>query len=151
MRHGPLLVCVLLVMSLTGCGTAAGGTRVEGRAPTALPWTGPVYVDDARSIPRQRPDVVDLTEDTTLYGLTWRGWGTSRAEATGLVVDFACVSGCPDGEDDAPSFSAHLVLSGLVKRQYAAYYAHALLTADRPPAPGWAMDVGTVRLHVPKA
>ena len=72
--------------------------------------------------------MVDLTEATTLYGLTWRGWGTSRAVATGLVVDFACVSDCPHGEDDPPSFPAHLVLSGLVKREYAAYYRHAVLT-----------------------
>src|SRR5206468_10058953 len=129
-----------------GCGTVAGGTRIEGPAPTAIRWTGPVYVDDARSIPRQRPDVVDLTETTTLYGLTWHGWGTSRAVATGLVVDFACVSQCPHGESDPPSFPARLVLSGLVKREYAAYYGHAVLTPDHPPAPDWALDrKGVVR------
>ncbi|MET9832178.1 hypothetical protein ABZ078_23410 [Streptomyces sp. NPDC006385] len=149
MRYGGPTLCVLLVMSLAGCGTAVGGTRVEGPAPTAVPWSGPVYVADARSIPRQRPDVVDLTDVTTLYGLKWRGWGTPRAVATGLVVDFACVSDCPRG--DPPSFPAHLVLSGLVKRRYAAYYGHAVLSPDRPPAPGWAVDVGEVPLRVPKA
>lgn len=151
MRYGGPALCVLLALSLAGCGTEAGGVRVEGRAPTAVPWSGPVYVSDARSIPRQRPDVVDLTESTTLYGLKWRGWGTSRAVGTGLVVDFACVSGCPHGESDPPSFPARLVLSSLVKREYAAYYAHAVLTSERPPAPAWAFDVGDVRLRVPKA
>jgi hypothetical protein len=151
MRHvGPAL-CVLLAMSLAGCGTVAGGTWVEGPAPTAIPWSGPVYVDDARSIPRQRPDVVDLSEFTTLYGLKWSGWGTSRAVATGWVVDFACLSDCPQGAYDPPSYPVRLVLDGLVRRQYAAYYGHAVLTPDHPPAPAWALDVGEVRLRVPKA
>ncbi|MFF5964447.1 hypothetical protein ACFY64_12015 [Streptomyces collinus] len=44
-----------------------------------------------------------------------------------------------------------LVLSGLVKREYAAYYSHAVLSPDPPPAPGWAMDVGDLRLPVPAA
>ncbi|MET9970201.1 hypothetical protein ABZZ80_30870 [Streptomyces sp. NPDC006356] len=150
MRYSGPALCVLLVMSMAGCGTAGGGgTRVEGPAPTAIPWSGPVYVDDARSIPRQHPDVMDLTESTTLYGLKWRGWGTSRAVATGLVVDFACLSNCPHG--DPPTFPVSLVLSGLVKRQYAAYYGHAELIPDRPPAPAWALDVGDIRLRVPKA
>ncbi|MEI5519705.1 hypothetical protein WB401_07710 [Streptomyces brasiliscabiei] len=147
---GPAL-SLLLAMSLAGCGTAVGGTRVEGPAPTAVPWSGPVYIDDARSVPRQHPDLMDLTEATTLYGLEWRGWGTSRAVATGLVIDFACVSGCLHGESNPPSFPAHLELSGLVKREYAAYYGHAVLTPDHSPAPVWALDIGDVRLRVPKA
>ncbi|MEV0555199.1 hypothetical protein AB0I27_17300 [Streptomyces sp. NPDC050597] len=141
-------MAALLMVSLAGCG-AAGGVRVEGAAPTAIPWSGPAYMVDARSIPRHAPDVVDLTETTTLYGLKWKGWGSSRAEATGLVVDFACVSGCSHG--DSPSFPARLVLTGLVKRQYAAYYRRADLAPVRPPAPDWAVDVGTVRLPVPAA
>ena len=58
MRFGGPVLCVLLAVSLfglAGCGTVAGGTRVEGPAPTALPWSGPVYVNDARSIPRHTP------------------------------------------------------------------------------------------------
>ncbi|QNP71200.1 hypothetical protein IAG44_18320 [Streptomyces roseirectus] len=149
MRHAGPATAVLLALALTGCGGLPGGARVEGPAPSAIPWSGPVYIDDARSIPRQSPDVVDLTDVTTLYGLKWHGWGTPRAVATGLVVDFACVSGCPHG--DSPSFPAGLVLTGLVKREYAAYYSHAVLTPDHPPAPGWALDVGPVRLRVPKA
>ncbi|MDX2604441.1 hypothetical protein PV379_28120 [Streptomyces caniscabiei] len=152
MRYGGSALCVLLAMSLTtltGCGRTDGGVRVEGPAPTAIRWVGPVYMNDARSISRQRPDMVDLTENTTLERLTWRGWGSARAEADGFVIDFACVSGCPGG--DPPSFPAHLVLEGLVRRQYAAYYGHAVLTPDRSPAPSWALDVGKTRLPVPKA
>jgi hypothetical protein len=149
MRYVIPALSALLVLGLAGCGTVSGGARAEGPAPTAIPWTGPAYVDDARSVPRQSPDVVDLTDTTTLYGLKWRGWGTPRAVATGLVVDFACVSGCPHG--DPPSFPAGLVLTGLVRREYAAYYSHAVLTPDHPPAPDWALDVGPVRLGVPKA
>ncbi|MFJ4202873.1 hypothetical protein ACIP2Y_25035 [Streptomyces sviceus] len=154
MRYGGPARCLLLAMSflgLTGCGTVAGGTRVEGPAPTAIRWTGPVYLDDARSIPRQHPDVMDLTDVTTLYGLKWRGWGTPRAVATGLVVDFSCQSLCPHGKDNPPYYPVRLVLSGLVKREYAAYYSNAVLSPAHPPAPGWAMDVGDLHLGVPAA
>lgn len=154
MRYGrparSLLLCVSF-LGLAGCGTVAGGTRVEGPAPTAIPWKGPVYVSDARSIPRQHPDVMDLTEFTTLYGMEWRGWGTPRAVGTGHVVDFACVSQCPDGKDNPPFFRVRLVLSGLVKREYAAYYSNAVLIPDPQPAPAWALDVGDLRLRVPAA
>lgn len=154
MRYGGGARCLLLAMSflgLAGCGTGAGGAHVEGPAPTAVRWTGPVYVDDARSISRQHPDVMDLTDVTTLYGMKWRGWGTPRAVGTGLVVDFACVSLCPHGNDNPPSYPVRLVLSGLVKREYAAYYSHAVLSPDPPPAPHWARDVGDLRLRVPAA
>lgn len=154
MRHGGPARCLLLAMSflgLAGCGTVAGGTRVEGPAPTAIPWSGPVYVDDAGSVPRQHPAIVDLTERTSLYSLKWRGWGTSRAVATGVVVDVTCASGCPHGDADPPSYPVRLVLSGLVKREYSAYYHHAVLTADPPPAPDWVLEVGDLRLRVPEA
>lgn len=151
MRHGRTVLSALLTACLAGCGTMTGGSgvRVEGRAPTAVPWSGPVYLNDARSISRQHPDMVDLTEFTTLDRLTWRGWGSAEAVADGFVIDFACVSDCPDG--DPPSFKAHLVLSGLVRREYAAYYGRAVVTPVRSPAPDWAIDVGQVRLSVPKA
>lgn len=154
MRYDRRARCLLLAMSflgLAGCGTGAGGAHIEGPAPTAVPWTGPVYVDDARSISRQRPDVMDLTEVTTLYGMKWRGWGTPRAVGTGLVVDFSCQSGCPHGKDNMPYYPVRLVLSGLVKREYAAYYGHAVLSPTAPPAPDWAKDVGDLRLQVPTA
>ncbi|MEV0227485.1 hypothetical protein [Streptomyces sp. NPDC050704] len=142
-------VCVLFAAGLTGCGAVDGGTRIEGRAPTGIPWSGPVYVEDGRSEPRQRPDLMDLTELTTLDRLEWRGWGSPRATATGLVLDLACLSGCPDNEP--ASYPVRVVLTGLVKREYAAYYGHAAVTAVRPPAPDWAEDVGSVPVHVPKA
>ncbi|MEU5045911.1 hypothetical protein [Streptomyces griseorubiginosus] len=154
MRYGGPARCLLLVMSflgLAGCGTVAGGTRVEGPAPTAIRWTGPVYLDDARSISRQHPDVMDLTDVTTLYGLKWRGWGTPRAVATGMVVDFSCQSRCPHGKDNPPYYPVRLVLSGLVKREYAAYYSNAVLSPAPPPAPDWARDVGDLHLRVPAA
>ncbi|WP_159053273.1 hypothetical protein [Streptomyces regalis] len=42
-----------------------------------------------------------------------------------------------------------LVLDGLVRRQYAAYYSHAVLVPVRTPAPDWALDAESVRLYVP--
>lgn len=154
MRHGRRARWLLLAvgfLGLAGCGTGAGGMRVEGPAPTAIRWTGPVYLDDARSMPRQHPDVMDLTNVTTLYGMKWRGWGTPRAVATGLVVDFSCQSLCPQGKYNPPYYPVRLVLSGLVKREYAAYYSSAVLSPDPPPAPHWALDVGELRLRVPAA
>lgn len=149
MRQGKSALSALLATCLVGCGTAAGGVRVEGHAPTTMPWSGPVYMNDAGSVPRQHPDLVDLTVNTTLDRLVWLGWGPSRAEPDGIAVDFACVSGCPG--DDLLSYPVHLVLDGLVRRQYAAYYGHAVLTPEGEPAPYWALDVGDVSLRVPKA
>ncbi|WP_062642617.1 hypothetical protein [Streptomyces maremycinicus] len=138
-----------LLACLTGCGAADGGTRVEGPAPTRIPWTGSVYVLDWRSVTWQRPDLMDLTDSTVLDRMTWHDWGASRATATGWVIDLPCASGCPHGS--LPGYAVTIVLSGLVKRQYAAYYSRAAVTPVHPPAPDWAEDVSAVSLHVPKA
>lgn len=139
----------LLAACLAGCGAVDGGIRVEGGAPTGIPWSGPAYVEDARSEPRQRPDLMDLTGLTTLDGLEWHGWGSPRTTATGFVLDLGCLSGCP--HDEPASYPVRVVLTGLVKRQYAAYYGHAAVTPVQSPAPDWAEDVSSVPLHVPKA
>ncbi|MEU6348101.1 hypothetical protein ABZ896_02090 [Streptomyces sp. NPDC047072] len=136
------------VTGLTGCGTADGGIRSEGPAPSRIPWSGPVYVLDWKSLAWQRPDTLDLTANTVLWDVTWHGWGSPRATGTGSVLDLPCLSGCPHG--DYPSYPVRIVFSGLVKRQYAAYYSHAAVTPVRPPAPDWAEDVHAVRLHVAK-
>jgi hypothetical protein len=149
MRRGLSAVYAVVAMCLTGCGAVGGEVHVEGPAPTRVPWSGPVYMEDFTSTPREHPEMVDLTGSTTLTRLTWRGWGSPRAVADGYVFDLACLSGCPG--DDPASFPAHLVLSGLVKRQYAAYYRHAVLTPVGRPAPDWAVDIGPVDLHVPQA
>lgn len=149
MRHGRSALCVVLAACLTGCGAVDDGLRAEGPAPTGIAWTGPVYVEDWRAQPRQRPDLVDLTEYTTLDRLEWRGWGSPRATATGFVIELDCLSACAD--DGPLSYPVRVVLSGLVKRQYAGYYSHASVTAARPPAPDWAEDVSYVPLHVPGA
>ncbi|MEU1481347.1 hypothetical protein [Streptomyces sp. NPDC005760] len=137
-----LLVCV------TGCGAADGGVRTEGPAPTRVPWTGPVYVLNWESEPAERPGLMDLTDYTTLDWMRWRGWGSPRATATGFVMDYSCTSDCPG--DALPSYRVEIVLSGLVKRQYAAYYSHAAVTPVHRPAPAWAEDVSSVPLRVPK-
>ncbi|MFD5258626.1 hypothetical protein ACFWM5_38150 [Streptomyces bobili] len=137
-----------LLACLTGCGAPGGGARVEGPAPTGIPWTGPVYLLDWESKPHERPDLMDLTNYTTLDWMRWRDWGSPRATATGHVMDFSCGSDCPNGEPR--SYQVEIVLSGLVKRQYAAYYSHASVTPVHRPAPDWAEDVGSVPLRVPK-
>lgn len=142
-------VGAVLAAYLAGCTGATGGVRIEGPAPLAIPWSGQVYVEDWRSEPRQRPGLMDLTELTTLDYLTWRDWGSPQAIATGWVIDLACTSGCPG--DAPPSYQVRVVLSGLVKRRYAAYYSHAAVTAVTQPTPNWAEDVTSVRLYVPKA
>ncbi|MEV3971312.1 hypothetical protein AB0K68_24690 [Streptomyces sp. NPDC050698] len=142
-------LCVVLAACLTGCGAVDDGLRVEGPAPTGIAWRGPVYVEDWGAVPRQRPDLVSLTEYTTLDRLEWRGWGSPRATATGYVIGLGCLPLC--GDDGPLSYPVRVVLSGLVKRQYAAYYSHASVTAVRPPAPYWAEDVSSVTLRVPGA
>ncbi|MGW1716381.1 hypothetical protein [Streptomyces sp. NPDC002156] len=144
-----LTACLLVCLAcLTGCGAADGGVRVEGPAPSRIPWSGPVYVLDWKSLAWQHPDVMDLTGRTVLYGVEWHGWGSPRATATATVVDFACAGGCP--HHDYKSFPVSIAVSGLVERQYAAYYSRASVTPVQRPAPGWAEDTSRVRLHVPK-
>ncbi|MGW0712967.1 hypothetical protein ACWD4G_44805 [Streptomyces sp. NPDC002643] len=138
-----------LLACLTGCGTPDSGTRVEGPAPTRIRWTGPVYVLDWRSRPRQRPDLMDLTEITVLDQLVWKNWGSPKAFVTGVVIDLPCLSGCP--HETLPSYPVTIVFSGLTKRRYAAYYSWAAVTPVHRPAPDWAEDVHRVRLRVPTA
>ncbi|WP_327699053.1 hypothetical protein [Streptomyces sp. NBC_00459] len=149
MRRSRFVPCVVLAACLTGCGAVDEGPRDEGPAPTGITWTGPVYVENWMAEPQQRPDLVNLTDDTTLDRLRWRGWGSPRATATGFVVEFGCLPAC--GDDGPLSYPVRVVLSGLVKQQYAAYYGHASVTAVRLPAPDWAEDVSDVALHVPRA
>ncbi|NEA99038.1 hypothetical protein [Streptomyces sp. SID13726] len=137
-----------LLADLSACGAAGGEIRSEGPAPSRIPWTGPVYALDWQSLAWPRPDTMDLTADTVLWGVKWHDWGSPRATGTGSVLDLACRSGCPHG--DYPHYAVTIVFSGLVKRQYAAYYSHAAVTPVHPPAPGWAEDVRGVALHVPK-
>lgn len=150
-RHRSVLGACLtacLLACLIGCGPANGKVRVEGPAPSRIPWLGPVYVLDSELIARQHPYVLDLAGRTVLYGVEWHGWGSPRATGTAAVVDFACAGGC--AHDDYKSFPVSIVFSGLVKRQYAAYYSRASVVPTHPPAPGWAEDTSRVRLPVPK-
>ncbi|WP_329222786.1 hypothetical protein OG352_36495 [Streptomyces sp. NBC_01485] len=139
-----------LLACLTGCGAAGGGSgiRVEGPAPSRIPWSGPVYVLDWKSLAWQHPDGLDLTGHTVLWGVKWQNWGSPRATGTGSVLDLPCRSGCPHG--DYPDYAVTIVFEGLVKRQYAAYYSRASVTPVGAAAPHWAEDVSSVRLHVPK-
>ncbi|MEU6140088.1 hypothetical protein ABZ848_06950 [Streptomyces sp. NPDC047081] len=138
-----------LLLFLAGCGTPDSGPWAEGPAPTGIPWTGSVYSMDWRSEPRQRPEMMDLTENTVLDDMKWHDWGRPRATATGWVVDLACLSGCP--HETMPGYAVTVVLSGLVRREYAAYYSVAAVSPRHRPAPYWAEDVSRVPLHVPKA
>ncbi|MES5824648.1 hypothetical protein [Streptomyces sp. RG80] len=137
-----------LLACLSGCAAPVGGTRVEGPAPTRIPWSGPVYVLSWESEPNERPYMMNLTDYTTLDWMQWRNWGSPRATATGYVMDFSCGAQCPD---QAPrSYPVSIIISGLVKRQYAAYYSHASVTPLHRPAPYWAEDTSSVPLRVPK-
>lgn len=138
----------VLMAGLSGCAGSEDGIRVEGPAPTRVPWSGPVYVLSWESHPDERPYMLTLTDYTTLDWMRWRGWGSPRATATGYVMDFSCGSGCPHQEPR--SYAVEIVLSGLVKRQYAAYYSRAAVTPVHRPAPFWAEDVSRVPLRVPK-
>ena len=138
-------VAAALVALLTGCATN-NGVVAHGSAPTAIPWTGPVYLLDVEGRPRQHPDLIDLTATSTFGGMVWKHWGGSLAIGTGMEVDLACVNGCKgDGLD---SYPVTIVLSGLVRRENAAYYSHASVTSPAP-LPSWAEQVEQVPLRVP--
>jgi hypothetical protein len=50
----------------------------------------------AFSVPRTEPKRLEVSGDAILVDLTWRGWGTARATATGAVDK----RGRPRGEFD---------------------------------------------------
>ncbi|MGJ5797252.1 hypothetical protein [Streptomyces griseorubiginosus] len=137
MRLRQLAPCALLTALLailpTGCGSVNGGVRVEGPAPTALPWSGPVYVADRYGRAWQHPETIDLTTLILLDGLTWRDWGAPRPRATG---EASCKVGCTAGQ--ARSYQIRVVLSDRVRRGSVAYYGEATITPVHPPAPTWA-------------
>ncbi|MDX2700698.1 hypothetical protein Sipo8835_29365 [Streptomyces ipomoeae] len=141
----------VLCLVVAGCGVSgvSGGVRVEGAAPTAIPWRGSAYVLDYESVPQEKPDSFSLTSNTWLSHLTWKGWGSNQAVANGFSWDMSCSSGCTD--DGIPSYRVTLVLGDLTRRAHAAYYRHASLRAARGArTPTWAEpgleDMG---LHVP--
>lgn len=136
---------VALAGLLTGC-TASGGVVAHGPAPTAIPWTGPVYVLDREGRPRRQPDLFDVTADSSFGQITWKHWGGPRAVGAGWEVDLACLAGCKGDSPD--SYPATIVLSGLTRRENAAYYSHASFTSPRP-LPSWAEKLGEVTLRVP--
>ncbi|MFF7048206.1 hypothetical protein ACFY94_07585 [Streptomyces griseorubiginosus] len=137
MRLRRLAPCVFLTAFLTafptGCGGVNGGVRVEGPAPTSIPWSGPVYVEDLYGRAWQRPRTIELTELISLDRLTWRDWGASRPRATG---EASCMAGCSAGQPR--SYPVQVVLSDRVRRASVAYYSEATVTPVHPPAPLWA-------------
>lgn len=131
--------------ALSGC-APAGVVRTEGPAPTAIPWTGPVYVMDSGSGARREPEMIELTRKSTFHFLVWKHWGSARTTATGFETDLACLSGCK--ADELDGYPVTIVLSDLVRRKYAAYYRTASVTSPEP-LPSWAEDLSLIRLHVP--
>ncbi|MGW6906018.1 hypothetical protein [Streptomyces sp. NPDC054940] len=142
---------VVLAACLAGCGGVDGGVRVEGRAVTAIPWSGPVYMTDSYGRAWQRPGEVSPSPSGRVYldELAWQDWGSGRARGTGVAVDTTCLSGCPDG--DPPRIRVKIVLSDLARRGNVAYYRHLTLTPVRPPAPFWMEGYGRTDLDVPDA
>ncbi|WP_405671267.1 hypothetical protein [Streptomyces sp. NBC_01530] len=151
MRPHRLVWCAVLAACLTGCGGVDAGVRVEGPAATTVPWTGPVYMTDWFGRAWQRPEEFDPTMRVSVSRLKWRNWGSPRALATGVATDITCVSGCPDGNTDPPSYRVEVVLSGLVRRGDVSFYSHATLTPVHPPAPFWAQGSDSTALDVPDA
>jgi hypothetical protein len=151
MRLRRLVPCAVLAICLTGCGGVDGGVHVEGPAATTIPWTGPVYISDWFGRAWEHPTQVVLTGRITLDKLTWRGWGSPRARATGVARNEDCLSGCPGGNDTPPSYRVHVVLSDLVRRGSVSYYSHMTLTPVHPPAPSWAKGFVDTYLIVPGA
>ncbi|MER5452743.1 hypothetical protein ABT052_47945 [Streptomyces sp. NPDC002766] len=147
MRPYRTMLCAVLSVGLTACGAVDGGVRVEGQAPTAIPRSGPVYVEDHYGRAWQRPGTIVLTELILLDRMKWRGWGSSRAQGTGELSDPYCQSGCSDG--DSHDYQVQIVLSGQVRRGSVAYYGQATLTPVHPPAPDWAKGFGSTQLDVP--
>lgn len=139
-------LAALLLAGVTGCAAADGGVRVQGPAPSSIPWSGPVYALSWESQPLVHPELMDLTDYTVLDDMTWHGWGSPRATATGWVILLDCTSTCPA---EPPGYRVTIAFGGLAKRQYAAYYSWAAVLPAHGPAPAWAEDVRRVPLHVP--
>ncbi|MEV8548039.1 hypothetical protein [Streptomyces sp. NPDC051572] len=139
------VVLTAMGAALTGC-APTGVVRAEGPAPTAIAWTGPVYVLDSGSAARREPEIIQFTANSTFHFLVWKRWGSARATATGYETDLACLSGCKGDELDG--YPVTIVLSDLVRRKYAAYYRTASVTSPEP-LPSWAEDLSLIHLRVP--
>jgi hypothetical protein len=138
--------CTVLAGLLAGCG-ARPGVVSHGPAPTAIAWTGPVFMLDNEGRARREPVLFDLTHLSTFDEMTWQHWGGPQAVGTGWEVDYACLNGCAG--DNPDGYRATIVLSGLVRRRDAAYYSHASVTPSEP-LPAWAENVGLVALPLPE-
>ena len=149
LRRG--LPCAVLAACLTGCGGVDAGVRIEGPAATTIPWTGPVFVTDSFGRAWQRPKQVVATRNVSLDKLKWRAWGPSRVLGTGVAEDFNCMSGCPEGDSNPPTYRVDVVLSKPVRRGDVAFYSHLTLTPVHPPAPFWATGSDDTDLEVPDA
>jgi hypothetical protein len=137
---------LVLAGLLAGCGTRPG-VITHGPAPTAIPWSGPVFMLDHEGRARREPDLFDLTATSTFDGMTWQDWGEPQAVGTGWEVDYACLNGCTG--ENVDGYQATIVLSGLVRRRNAAYYSHASVTPSKA-LPDWAEDLGQVVLPLPE-
>lgn len=143
-----LVSATALALLLSACGAPDGGIRVEGPAPSALPWSGPTYMTDWYGRSWQHPTTVYPTAHVGLDGLKWHGWGSARPTASGVASDSTCLSGCTGGK--VPSYRVKVVLSGLVRRGDVAYYSHAQLVPVHPPAPFWTLGNDAMDLDVPE-
>jgi hypothetical protein len=92
-------------------GASTGGDSASGggaRADAAQDGDGEpaVYIGAQRGVatdflafgaPRIEPERLEVSGDATLVGMSWRGWGTQRATATGDLRVNTCMPTCAEG------------------------------------------------------
>ncbi|QNP74348.1 hypothetical protein IAG44_36085 [Streptomyces roseirectus] len=147
MRFWRVAACGVLAVGLAACGRPDGGVKVEGPAVASVQWSGPTYISDAYGRAWKRPEEIAVQNSVYLLDLRWTGWGTARPRATGIAQDTGCLAGCSDGK--LAEYRVVVVLSGLVRRGDVAFYGHAAITPEKPPAPFWAEGNEDTYLDVP--
>jgi hypothetical protein len=128
--------------------TAVPTTTATTVVPTPTPAT-PVSIYECPSAGRTGNRVIEPSSYTTacatgqayLDGLTWTGWGTPAAHATGSYVVDNCVPNCAQGQP--VRYPATATASNIVGGAY------SRLTLNAPGAPGGPMINFTVTSEGP--
>lgn len=149
-RALPILALGAVLAALAGCGsggsgggsssspsakTSAGGLPIAAKHSPAAPVPGAAralraapgtWLLDVTGHLLRQPARMDFASDASLEQLRWRGWGSSRASASGRARLLSCEPDCADGK--VYRRPARIRVSGLERCGRARFYGAATVT-----------------------
>jgi len=138
-RLAPALIGVTTLAAasaLAGCAITDAAAVPGGQVPSAVPVAQEVYLNECGHELVSKPGTFTLTcadAGQTLQGLTWTGWSTPEAVATGTEVVNLCTPTCVAGR--VVSIPVEVRASRLVTGKSAIAYTQLTVTVTgRLPA-----------------